>query len=62
MLTINRIVEAMAALVIMDALMSQEARQSMRSKLPRVSKRVLPTEITEVEGRERKERKIENGV
>lgn len=56
------IVEAMAALVIMDALMSQEARQALRAKLPRVSKRVLPTEITEVENRERKERKIENGV
>lgn len=56
------IVEAMAALVVMDALMNQEARQAARSKLPRVSKRVLPTDLTEVEGREKKERKIENGV
>lgn len=50
----------MAALVIMDALLAQEARQAARSKLPRVSKRVLPTDLTEVETRERKERKIEN--
>ena len=58
------IVEAMAALVIMDALMSQEARQAARSKLPPSgNKRVLPTELTEVEGKEKKlkERKIENG-
>lgn len=56
------IVEAMAALVIMDALMSQEARQAARSKLPRVSKRVLPAEVTEVENRGKKEQKLENGA
>lgn len=57
------IVEAMAALVIMDALLSQEARQAARSKLPRVSKRVLPVETTEVEGREKKKERLgENGV
>lgn len=55
------IVEAMAALVIMDALLSQEARQSARSKLPRVSKRVLPAAMTEVEDARAKERKIESG-
>lgn len=56
------IVEAMAALVIMDALMIQEARQAARAKLPRVSKRVLPVELTAVEGREKKkERLVENG-
>lgn len=54
------IVEAMAALVVMDALLSQEARQAARSKLPRLSKRVLPAEITEVETRGKKERKMEN--
>lgn len=53
------IVEAMAALVIMDALLSQEARQAARSKLPRVSKRVLPAEMTEVEDARAKERKFE---
>ncbi|MCJ1469061.1 bifunctional chorismate synthase/riboflavin reductase [NAD(P)H] aro2 [Pseudocyphellaria aurata] len=52
------IVEAMAALVIMDALLSQEARQAARSKLPRVSKRVLPAEVTEVEDSRAKERKF----
>lgn len=52
------IVEAMAALVIMDALLSQEARQAARSKLPRVSKRVLPAEMTEVEDSRAKERKF----
>ncbi len=59
------IVEAMAALVVMDALMSQESRQAARSKLPalppRVNKRVLPVEVTEVESREKKEMKIGNG-
>ena len=55
------IVEAMAALVVMDALLSQEARQAARSKLPRISKRVLPAEVTEVETRGKKERKMENG-
>lgn len=54
------IVEAMAALVIMDALLSQEARQAARSKLPRVSKRVLPAEMTEVEDARAKERKFES--
>lgn len=53
------IVEAMAALVVMDALLAQEARQAARSRLPRVGKRVLPVEVTEVETREKKERKVE---
>ena len=53
------IVEAMAALVIIDALLSQEARQAARSKLPRVSKRVLPAEMTEVEDARAKERKFD---
>ena len=53
------IVEAMAALVIIDALLSQEARQAARSKLPRVSKRVLPPELTEVEDARAKERKFD---
>lgn len=53
------IVEAMAALVIIDALLSQEARQAARSKLPRVSKRVLPAELTEVEDARAKERKFD---
>ena len=52
------IVEAMAALVIIDALLSQEARQAARSKLPRVSKRVLPAELTEVEDARAKDRKL----
>ncbi|KAI4132018.1 MAG: hypothetical protein LQ347_002726 [Umbilicaria vellea] len=43
------IVEAMAALVLMDALMAQEARQSARSKLPLIPKRVLPPSATVVE-------------
>ncbi|MCJ1301278.1 bifunctional chorismate synthase/riboflavin reductase [NAD(P)H] aro2 [Hypocenomyce scalaris] len=43
------IVEAMAALVVMDALMAQEARQSARSKLPPIPKRVLPPSATVVE-------------
>ena len=44
------IVEAMAALVIMDAAMAQESRQAMRSKLPPL-RRVIPPEKTEVENR-----------
>lgn len=43
------IVEAMAALVLMDALMAQEARQSARSKLPPIPRRVLPPSATVVE-------------
>ncbi len=38
------IVEGMAALVVMDALLSQEVGQASRSKLPRLPKRVLPAE------------------
>lgn len=53
------IVEAMAALVLMDALLAQEARQAARARLPRVSKRVFPAEVTEVEGARAKERKVE---
>lgn len=36
------IVEAMAALVVMDALLAQHARQSARSMLPPLPKRVFP--------------------
>ena len=50
------IVEAMAALVIMDAVMIQESRQAMRSKLPPL-KGVLTSSTTEVENREAKEEK-----
>ena len=49
------IVEAMAALVVMDALMAQEARQSARSKLPPIPKRVLPPSATVVEDAATKE-------
>ena len=52
------IVEAMAALVIMDTLLSQEARQAARSKLPLLPKRVLPPAVTEVEDARAKERKF----
>lgn len=52
------IVEAMAALVVMDALLAQEARQAARSKLPRIPKRVFPAELTEVEDARTKERKL----
>ncbi|MCJ1473184.1 bifunctional chorismate synthase/riboflavin reductase [NAD(P)H] aro2 [Lambiella insularis] len=51
------IVDAMAALVLMDALLAQEARQAARSKLPLVSKRVLPAGMTRVEDRGTKERR-----
>lgn len=56
------IVEAMAALVVMDALLAQEARQAARGRLPRVGKRGLE-EVggVEVEARGGKERKLENG-
>ncbi len=53
------IVEAMAALVVMDALLSQEARQAAQRKLPRLPKRALPAELTEVEDARAKERKLE---
>ena len=49
------IVEAMAALVVMDAVLAQEARQSARSKLPLLPKRVLPAAMTTVEDRDSKE-------
>jgi len=49
------IVEAMAALVIMDAVLAQEARQSARSKLPPLPKRVLPAAMTTVEDSRAKE-------
>lgn len=52
------IVEAMAALVVMDALLAQEARQAARSKLPRIPKRVFPAELTEVEDARTKERRL----
>lgn len=50
------IVEAMSALVVMDALMAQEARQAARSRLP-LLKRTLPAEQTEVEDAATKEAK-----
>ena len=50
------IVEAMAALVVMDALLAQEARQAARSRLPQL-KRTLPAEQTEVEDAATKEAK-----
>ena len=42
------ILEAMAALVLMDAVMAQESRQAMRSKLPPM-RQMIPAEKTEVE-------------
>ncbi|MCJ1405282.1 bifunctional chorismate synthase/riboflavin reductase [NAD(P)H] aro2 [Xylographa trunciseda] len=53
------IVEAMAALVLMDAVLAQEARQSARSKLPPLPKRVLPAALTTVEDRAAKETRQE---
>lgn len=50
------IVEAMSALVVMDALLAQEARQAARSRLPQL-KRTLPAEQTEVEDAATKEAK-----
>jgi chorismate synthase len=55
------IVEAMAALVVMDALMAQESRQAMRSKLPPLPKRVLPASVTKVENLEAKKENIALG-
>ena len=54
------IVEAMAALVVMDALLAQEARQAARSKLPLLPKKVLPPSETVVEDRATKEAKHEH--
>lgn len=53
------IVEAMAALVIMDAVLAQEARQSARSKLPPLPRRVLPAAMTTVEDSRAKEARLE---
>ena len=53
------IVEAMAALVLMDAVLAQEARQSARSKLPPLPRKVLPAAMTAVEDRATKEAKLE---
>jgi len=53
------IVEAMAALVIMDAVLAQEARQSARSKLPPLPKKVLPAAMTTVEDSRAKEARYE---
>lgn len=44
------IVEAMAALVVMDALLAQQARQTARALLPSL-KRVVPAEQTVVDGK-----------
>ena len=53
------IVEAMAALVVMDALLAQEARQAARSKLPLLKgKRVIPANETIVEDRASKEERL----
>ncbi len=55
------IVEAMAALVLMDALLSQEARQAARRKLPLLPRRnVVPVAMTEVENARAKERKVKD--
>ncbi len=43
------IVEAMAALVVIDALLAQQARQTSRAALPAL-KQVLPAEATELNG------------
>ncbi|MCJ1340555.1 bifunctional chorismate synthase/riboflavin reductase [NAD(P)H] aro2 [Bachmanniomyces sp. S44760] len=51
------IVEAMAALVVMDALLAQEARQSARSKLPLLPKKVLSPSETVVEDQASKDAK-----
>lgn len=59
------IVEAMAALVVMDAVMAQEARQSARSKLPPLPMKVLPASMTVVENSAAKEAEheaVEGGV
>jgi chorismate synthase len=46
------IVEAMAALVVMDALLAQQARQTARSLLPPLKGRTLPVKETELAGGE----------
>lgn len=56
------IVEAMAALVVMDALLAQEARQSARSKLPLLRKRVLPASETVVEDKASKDARHESMI
>ena len=53
--------EAMAALVVMDALLAQEARQSARSKLPLLKRKaVIPADETVVEDRATKRERLEN--
>ena len=54
------IVEAMAALVVMDALLAQESRQSARSKLPLLLKRTLPPSETVVEDKATKDARHES--
>ena len=54
------IVEAMAALVIMDALLAQESRQSARSKLPLLPKKMLPPSETIVEDKATKDARHES--
>ena len=44
------IVEAMAALVVMDALLAQQARQTARSLLPALKGRTMPVKETELAG------------
>ena len=57
------IVEAMAALVVMDALLAQEARQAARSKLPLLKRKgVIPADETVVEDRASKEERLGGGV
>jgi len=56
------IVEAMAALVVIDSLMAQQARQTSRSLLPPL-KNVLPSKMTTVGGEElKKEVNGANGI
>ena len=54
------IVEAMAAMVVMDALLAQEARQSARSKLPLLSKKMIPATETVVEDKASKDARLDS--
>ncbi|MCJ1374287.1 bifunctional chorismate synthase/riboflavin reductase [NAD(P)H] aro2 [Loxospora ochrophaea] len=53
------IVEAMAALVMMDCLLAQEARQACRSRLPVLAKKTLAPSQTAVENQATKDAKLE---
>ena len=54
------IVEAMAAMVVMDALLAQEARQAARSKLPLLPKRMIPAIETVVGDKASKEARLDS--